>query len=64
MARDHIDQVAFSFLKHVATYAIGRSLTYNELAFLQEQKFQLQANDYRMQQLLVFIIKSDLFLKK
>jgi len=64
LARDHIDQVAFSFLKHVATYAIGRSLTYNELAFLQEQKFQLQANDYRMQQLLVFIIKSDLFLKK
>ena len=64
LANDRIDQVAFSFLKHVACYAVGRSLNYNELAFLQEQGIQLRPNDYRMQELLRFVIKSDLFLKK
>lgn len=64
LAHDRIDQVAFSFLKHAACYAVGRSLTYNELVFLQEQSVPLKANDYRMQELLRFVIKSDLFLKK
>ncbi len=64
LANDRIDQVAFSFLKHSACYAVGRSLTYNELVFLQEQGVQLKPNDYRMQELLRFVIKSDLFLKK
>jgi hypothetical protein len=64
LAHDRIDQVAFSFLKHAACYAVGRSLTYNELVFLQEQGVQLKANDYRLQELLRFVIKSDLFLKK
>ena len=64
MANDRIDQVAFSFLKHAACYAVGRSLTFNELAYLQEQGVPLKANDYRMQDLLRFVIKSDLFLKK
>ena len=64
LANDRIDQVAFSFLKHAACYAVGRSLTYNELVFLQEQSVPLRDNDYRMQELLRFVIKSDLFLKK
>ena len=64
LAHDRIDQLAFSFLKHAACYAVGRSLTYNELVFLQEQGVQLRPNDYRMQELLRFVIKSDLFLKK
>ncbi len=64
LANDRIDQVAFSFLKHAACYAVGRSLTYNELVFLQEQSVQLKPNDYRMRELLRFVIKSDLFLKK
>jgi hypothetical protein len=64
LAKDRIDQIAFSFLKHAACYAIGRSLTFNELAFLKEQGVQLKANDYRMRELLGFVIKSDLFLKK
>ncbi len=64
LAHDRIDQVAFSFLKHTACYAVGRSLTYNELVLLQEQSVKLQANDYRLQDLLRYIIKSDLFLKK
>ena len=64
LAHNRIDQVAFSFLKHTACYAVGRSLTYNELVFLQEQCVPLKSNDYRMQELLRFVIKSDLFLKK
>ena len=31
LGEDRIDQVAFSVLKHLATYATGRNLTYNEL---------------------------------
>ena len=64
LANDRIDQVAFSFLKHAATYATGRTLTYNELAYLREQCVQTKATDYHMQELLRFVIKSDLFLKK
>ena len=64
LANDRIDQVAYSFLKHAACYAVGRSLTYNELVFLQEQSVPLKANDYHTQELLRFVIKSDLFLKK
>ena len=38
LADDRIDQVAFSFLKHLATYATGRSLTYNELVLSAAKK--------------------------
>ena len=64
LANDRTDQVAFSFLKHLACYAVGRSLTYNELMDLQEQAVQLQATDYHMKDLIRFVIKSDAFLKK
>ncbi len=64
LANDRIDQVAFSFMKHLACYAIGRSLTYNEFMFLQEQGKILRSNDYRMHDMIKFVIKSDLFIKK
>ena len=64
LARDRIDQVAFSFLKHIACYAAGRSLTYNELVFLRKECIKLREYDYRMQELIRFVVKSDLFLKK
>ena len=64
LAQDRIDQVGFSILKHLATYANGRSLTYNEQADLQEQAVQLRATDYRLKDLIHFVIKSDAFLKK
>ena len=64
LVNDRIDKVAFSYLKHLASYAIGRSLRYNELAFLEEKGIKLRQDDYRMQEMLRFIIKSDLFLKK
>ena len=59
-----IDQVAFSVLKHLATYATGRSLSYNELVFLREEGIKLGRDGYRMQDMLRFVIHSDLFLKK
>jgi len=64
LADDRIDQVAFSFLKHAACYAAGRDLTYNELAFLQEEGAKLRSTDYRMQDMIRFVIQSDMFLKK
>ncbi len=64
LADDRLDQVAFSFLKHVAIYATGRSLSYNEVEFLRENRLELQAPGYRMQDMLRFVINSDLFLEK
>lgn len=64
LTSDRIDQVAFSFLKHLATYAIGRSLTYSEIEFLKEEGVGLKDGDYRMQELIRFIVRSPLFLEK
>ena len=64
LVRDRIDQVAFSFLKHCACYACGRTLTYNELVFLRKECIKLREYDYRMQDLVRFVVTSDLFLKK
>ena len=59
-----MDRVAFSVLKHLATYATGRTLTYNELVFLEEKGLNLRQNEYRMQDLVRFVIHSDIFLEK
>jgi hypothetical protein len=64
LAGKRLDQVAFSFLKHSATYATGRSLSYNELVLLREQGVKLRSSDYRLQDLIRFVVKSELFLKK
>ena len=64
LATSRIDQVAFGFMRHLACYAIGRSLTYNETEWIREQGKNLRSNDYRMQDMIRFVIKSDLFLKK
>jgi hypothetical protein len=64
LANDRIDKVAFSFLKHMASYAVGRSLSYNELVLLEEQGRELGKDGYRIQQMIRFIINSDLFLTK
>lgn len=64
LANDRIDQVAFSFLKHLASYAVGRGLTYNEVVFLREKGLELKPDGYRMQDMMRFVITSDLFLKK
>ncbi len=64
LADERLDQVAFSFLKHVAGYATGRSLSYNELEFLKEEGVKLRPAGYRMQDLIRFVVQSELFLEK
>lgn len=64
LAEDRIDQVAFSFLKHLTTYAIGRSLTYNELNDLKRDGLRLKAGDYRMRDMFRYVTESRLFLEK
>ncbi len=64
LGQDRIDQVAFSVLKHLATYATGRSLTYNELNNLKQDGLKLRAGGYRMKDMIRFVVNSKLFLEK
>ena len=64
LAEKRIDQVAFSFLKHLATYAAGRTLSYNEIEFLRREALKFKANDYRMRELVHFVINSPIFMEK
>ena len=64
LAGDRIDQVAFSFLKHLSTYGAGRSLTYSELQFLKQDATKLRSGGYRMRDLLRYVVNSKMFLEK
>ena len=60
-----IDRVVFSTLKHLATYATGRTLSYNELVFLEQNAVEkLREKGFLMQDVVRFVIKSDIFMKK
>ncbi len=64
LVEDRLDQVAFSVLSHLATYAIGRNLTYTEVAWLRREGLRLKDAGYRMQDLVRFVMKSPIFLEK
>ena len=64
LTNDRMNQVAFSFLKHLTSYAIGRSLSYKEIEFLKEESLQFKLNGYRMQDLVRFVVTSKMFLEK
>ena len=64
LAEDRIDQVAFSVLKHLAEYATGRTLNYNEIEFLRKRGVELKAKGYRTRDLIHFVVNSDVFLTK
>ena len=64
LAEDRLDQVAFSFLKHLETYATGRTLTYSELAWLKQDSQKLKASGYRMQDMFRYVVDSKIFLEK
>ena len=64
LGQDRIDQVAFSVLKHLATYATGRSLSYSELNYLKQDGLKLKADGYRMKDMIRFVAGSKLFLEK
>ncbi|MCC7420519.1 MAG: DUF1592 domain-containing protein [Planctomycetaceae bacterium] len=64
LADDRIDQVAFSLLKHLTTYATGRTLTYHEQALLKRDVVKLKPDGYRMQDLVRYVVRSPMFLEK
>ena len=64
LSEDRIDQVAFSVLKHLATYANGRDLAYNEVNYLKQDGLKLKQGGYRMQDMLRYVVTSKLFLEK
>lgn len=64
LAGDRIDQVAFSFLKHLTTYATGRTLTYSEVMYLKQDGLKLKAGGYRMQDMVRYVAGSKMFLEK
>ena len=64
LAEDRLDQVAFSLLKHLATYATGRGLNHNELELLKRDGVKLRANDYRMREMIRYVVNSPIFLEK
>jgi hypothetical protein len=64
LADDRIDQVAFSVLKHLATYAAGRGLTEHEVAFLKRDGRRLKADGYRMKDMIRYVVNSPIFLEK
>ncbi|MFM9068258.1 MAG: DUF1585 domain-containing protein, partial [Planctomycetota bacterium] len=64
LAGEYMPEVAFSYLKHLACYAVGRTLTYNELVSLRSRAVEFQRTDYPSRAMLRAIIESDLFLQK
>jgi len=64
LAQDRIDQVAFSVMKHMATYATGRTLAYNEIHTLKQDGAKLRATGYRMRDMIHYIVNSSMFLEK
>jgi hypothetical protein len=64
LGQDRIDQVAFSFLKHLATYASGRTLTYSELHRLKQDEVKMRAGGYRMKDMIRYVVNSPVFLEK
>ncbi len=64
LAEDRIDQVAFSVLKHLVTYATGRTLSHNELELLKREGVKLKSNGYRMQDMVRYVVNSPMFLEK
>jgi hypothetical protein len=64
LADERMGQVAFSVLKHLATYAAGRSLSQNELGLLKREGVKLKAGGYRMQEMVRSVVQSTVFLEK
>ncbi len=64
LGEDRIDQVAYSVLKHLATYGTGRTLTYNELDVMRQEQTKLKADGYRMKDLIRYVAGSKMFLEK
>ena len=64
LTQDRLQQVAFSLAKHLAIYASGRTLTYNETQWIRDNIAELEPTGYRVKDIVRWIIHSDVFDKK
>lgn len=64
LAGQRMDQVAYSVLKHLTTYAAGRSLSYAELDSLRRDSAGLKPAGYRLQDMIRYVAASPMFLEK
>lgn len=64
LGEDRIDQVAYSVLKHLMTYANGRSLTFSEQVQLKQEALKLKPAGYRMKDMVRYVASSKFFLEK
>jgi hypothetical protein len=64
LAEDRADQVIFSILKHLATYAAGRSLAFSELEWLRAEAGRLKTARAGCRELMHSVVGSPIFLEK
>jgi hypothetical protein len=64
LAEDRAEQVIFSMLKHVASYAAGRTLAFSELEWLKGEAARLRARQAGSRELLHSVVSSPIFLEK
>ncbi|MFM7039927.1 MAG: DUF1592 domain-containing protein [Planctomycetaceae bacterium] len=64
LAEDRADQVTFSILKHLSTYAVGRSLAFSELEWLRAEAGRLKTAGAGSRELVHSVVGSPIFLEK
>ena len=64
LVNERLNQVAFSYLKHLSCYAAGRDLTWNEVEFLRKAIVEWADKDFALQDMTRFVIQSPIFLEK
>ena len=64
LAEDRAEQVIFSMLKHMASYAAGRTLAFSELEWLKGEAARLRATQAGSRELLHSVVSSPIFLEK
>ena len=64
LVNERLNQVAFSYLKHLSSYAAGRDLTWNEVEFLRNATVEWADKDFALQDMTRFVIQSPIFLEK
>ncbi|WP_185962534.1 DUF1592 domain-containing protein [Thalassomonas sp. M1454] len=64
LVEDKVEQIAVGFAKHIASYAVGRSLKVSELAYIENNLDVLADDNYKMQDIVRFIVTSNIFMTK
>ncbi|MFM7057080.1 MAG: DUF1592 domain-containing protein [Planctomycetota bacterium] len=64
LAEDREEQLIFSMLKHLATYAAGRTLAFSELEWLRTEAARLKATQAGSRELVHCVVSSPIFLEK